>query len=95
MLDGKSVVDIWAGYADKAKTRPWTRDTLVNVYSTTKGVCAHRLADKGLLDLDEPVATYWPEFCAGRQGQDTGALSVEPSAGTSRCAQHSRRRCAV
>jgi len=65
MLDGKSVVDIWAGYADQAKTRPWTRDTLVNVYSTTKGVtaiCAHRLADKGLLDIDAPVAKYWPEF---------------------------------
>ena len=65
MLDGKSVVDIWAGHADKEKTRPWARDTLVNVYSTTKGVtaiCAHRLADKGLLDIDAPVAKYWPEF---------------------------------
>ena len=65
MLDGKSVVDIWAGYADREKTKPWTRDTLVNVYSTTKGVtaiCAHRLADKGLLDIDAPVAKYWPEF---------------------------------
>ena len=64
-LDGKSVVDIWAGHADKAGTRPWTRDTLVNVYSTTKGVtaiCAHRLADKGMLDIDAPVAKYWPEF---------------------------------
>ena len=65
MLDGKSVVDIWAGHADKEKTKPWARDTLVNVYSTTKGVtaiCAHRLADKGLLDIDAPVAKYWPEF---------------------------------
>ncbi len=65
MLDGKTVVDLWAGHADKAKTRPWTRDTLVNVYSTTKGVtaiCAHRLADKGLLDIDAPVVKYWPEF---------------------------------
>ena len=65
MLDGKSVVDIWAGHADKEKTKPWTRDTLVNVYSTTKGItaiCAHRLADKGLLDIDAPVAKYWPEF---------------------------------
>ncbi|MGD0118264.1 MAG: serine hydrolase domain-containing protein [Candidatus Binatus sp.] len=65
MLDGKTVVDIWAGYADKARTRPWTRDTLVNVYSTTKGVtaiCAHRLVDKGLIDIDAPVAKYWPEF---------------------------------
>jgi len=65
MLDGKSVVDIWAGHADREKKRPWTRDTLVNVYSTTKGVtaiCAHRLADKGLLDIDAPVVKYWPEF---------------------------------
>jgi CubicO group peptidase (beta-lactamase class C family) len=65
VLDGKTVVDLWGGYADKAKTRPWTRDTLVNVYSTTKGVtaiCAHRLIDKGLIDIDAPVAKYWPEF---------------------------------
>jgi len=65
VLDGKPVVDLWAGHADREKTRPWTRDTLVNVYSTTKGVtaiCAHRLADKGLLDIDAPVARYWPEF---------------------------------
>src|ERR1700684_774514 len=65
MLDGKTVVDIWGGYADKARTRPWTRDTLVNVWSTTKGItsiCAHRLVDQGKLDLDAPVAKYWPEF---------------------------------
>jgi len=65
VLEGKTVVDIWGGHADKAKTKPWTRDTLVNVYSTTKGViaiCAHRLADQGLLDIDAPVAKYWPEF---------------------------------
>ena len=70
-LDGKSVVDIWGGHADKAKTRPWTRDQLVNVYSTTKGVtaiCAHRLADQGKLDFDAPVAKYWPEFAqAGKE----------------------------
>ena len=64
-LDGKPIIDLWGGYADKAKTRPWTRDTLVNVYSTTKGlaaICAHRLVDQGKLDLDAPVAKYWPEF---------------------------------
>ncbi|HUA33039.1 MAG TPA: serine hydrolase domain-containing protein [Candidatus Binataceae bacterium] len=64
-IDGKPVVDIWAGHADKARTRPWTRDTLVNCYSTTKGVtaiCAHRLAGEGKLDIDAPVAKYWPEF---------------------------------
>jgi len=64
-VDGKLVVDLWGGFADKARTKPWTRDTLVNIYSTTKGLaamCAHRLVDQGKLDLDAPVAKYWPEF---------------------------------
>jgi CubicO group peptidase (beta-lactamase class C family) len=64
-LDGEIVVDLWAGWADRGRTRPWTRDTLVNVYSTTKGMtalCAHILADRGELDLDAPVTEYWPEF---------------------------------
>ena len=64
-VDGKSVIDLWGGHADQARTTPWTRDTLVNVYSTTKGmtaICAHRLVEQGKLDLDAPVATYWPEF---------------------------------
>jgi CubicO group peptidase (beta-lactamase class C family) len=71
-VDGKTVVDIWAGYADKEKTRPWTRDTLVNCYSTTKGVtaiCAHRLASEGKLDIDAPVARYWPEFAQGGKAE--------------------------
>jgi len=70
-LDGKQIIDLWGGYADKAKSKPWTRDTLVNVYSTTKGlaaICAHRLVDQGKLDLDAPVAKYWPEFAqAGKE----------------------------
>jgi CubicO group peptidase (beta-lactamase class C family) len=64
-LDGKPVVDLWGGHADKAKTRPWERDTIVNVWSTTKGLCAmcaHRLAGEGKLDFNAPVAKYWPEF---------------------------------
>jgi len=71
VLDGKPVVDIWGGHADKLKTKPWQRDTLVNVYSTTKGLtatCAHRLIDQGKLDPDEPVSKYWPEFAqAGKK----------------------------
>ena len=66
-VNGEPVVDLWGGSADPAGTRPWTRDTLVNVYSTTKGMtalCAHRLVEEGRLRLDEPVATYWPEFAA-------------------------------
>jgi CubicO group peptidase (beta-lactamase class C family) len=64
-LDGRPVVDLWAGHADAARTQPWQRDTIVNVYSTTKGmtaICAHRLVDQGRLDLDAPAARYWPEF---------------------------------
>src|SRR6266481_7112695 len=70
-VDGKMVVDLWGGHADKARTQPWTRDTIVNVFSTTKGltaICAHRLADQGKLDFRAPVARYWPEFSA--KGKD-------------------------
>jgi CubicO group peptidase (beta-lactamase class C family) len=66
-LGGEKVVDLWGGVADEATNRPWTEDTLQLVFSTTKGataVCAHILAQRGELDFDEPVATYWPEFAA-------------------------------
>jgi CubicO group peptidase (beta-lactamase class C family) len=64
-VDGRPVVDLWGGYADAARTRRWQRDTIVNLYSVGKAVsavCALRLVDAGLLDLDAPVARYWPEF---------------------------------
>ncbi|MER5713967.1 serine hydrolase domain-containing protein [Streptomyces sp. NPDC002132] len=67
LVDGTPVVDLWGGWADAARTRAWERDTLVNVWSTSKGptaLCAHILVDRGLLDLDAPVAAYWPEFAA-------------------------------
>lgn len=71
LVGGRTVVDLWGGSADAAGTRPWQRDTLVNVWSTTKGVVAlavHLLADRGRLDLEAPVAEYWPEFAAaGKQ----------------------------
>lgn len=66
-VDGEPVVDIWGGYADAERTRPWERDTITNVWSTTKtmtSLCALILADRGDLDLDAPVAAYWPEFAA-------------------------------
>ena len=66
-VDGDLVVDLWGGHRDAARTLPWERDTIVNVWSTTKEVTALAvllLADRGLLDLDAPVATYWPEFAA-------------------------------
>src|SRR5215470_6144013 len=65
VLDGEPVVDLFAGHADPARTRPWTRDTLTHTYSVTKGMtvlCAHRLLERGALELDAPVARYWPEF---------------------------------
>ncbi|HSJ97179.1 MAG TPA: serine hydrolase domain-containing protein, partial [Myxococcota bacterium] len=71
VLDGRAVVDLWGGFADEARKRSWQRDTIVNLYSTTKGLtalCAHLLADRGRLDLDAPVALYWPEFgAAGKE----------------------------
>jgi CubicO group peptidase (beta-lactamase class C family) len=71
-VDGVTVADLWGGWADAARTRAWERDTVVNVWSTSKGptaLCAHILADRGLLDLDAPVAAYWPEFAAaGKEG---------------------------
>jgi CubicO group peptidase (beta-lactamase class C family) len=63
--EGRVVVDLWGGFADEAQRQPWRRDTLANVYSTTKGItalCAHQLVERGELDLDAPVARYWPEF---------------------------------
>ena len=65
--DDEMVVDLWGGHQDAAKTQPWERDTIVNVWSTTKtmtALCALILADRGDLDLHAPVATYWPEFAA-------------------------------
>lgn len=64
-LNGKLVVDIWGGFSDSAKTKPWEKDTIVNVFSTTKimtALCIHLLIDKGLIDVEAPVFTYWPEF---------------------------------
>lgn len=66
---GRTVVDLWGG--DASPGRPWERDTLVNVWSSTKGVvalAAQMLVDRGQLDLDAPVASYWPEFAnAGKE----------------------------
>ena len=71
-IEGETVIDLWGGWADEARTRPWEKDTIVNVYSTTKTMTAFTalvLADRGLLDFDAPVARYWPEFAAnGKAG---------------------------
>jgi CubicO group peptidase (beta-lactamase class C family) len=67
-VDGQKVVDAWCGLAGDG---PWTADTLAVVYSSTKGataLCAHILADRGLLDVEAPVTRYWPEYgAAGKE----------------------------
>ena len=69
---GELVVDLWGGNADVGATRPWVRDTIVNVWSTTKMVvalCVLVLHDRGQLSVDDPVARHWPEFAAaGKDG---------------------------
>lgn len=64
-LEGETVVDLWAGSAAPDGSRPWEKDTISIVWSSTKGaaaLCAHVLASRGQLDLDAPVSRYWPEF---------------------------------
>jgi CubicO group peptidase (beta-lactamase class C family) len=66
-LHGRPVVEVWGGFADRAGGVPWGRDTATICFSTTKGLAStvvHRLADRGLVDYDAPVASYWPEFAA-------------------------------
>lgn len=65
IVGGETVVDLWGGYADAGRTRPWERDTIANVYSSTKGIAAAAaamLVDRGQLDVDRRVVDYWPEF---------------------------------
>jgi CubicO group peptidase (beta-lactamase class C family) len=66
-IDGHNVVDVWGGYLDAARTRRWEEDTLACVFSCTKGVVAIATmwaVAQGLVELDQPVASYWPEFAA-------------------------------
>lgn len=71
-VGGEAMVDLWGGYADTDRAVPWRDDTLVNVFSITKtmtALCALLLVDRGVLDVDRPVADYWPEFSAnGKEG---------------------------
>ena len=83
--DGEFVVDLWAGDADDTG-RPWERDTIVNVYSTTKTMAAISvlvLADRGEIDLEAPVATYWPEFAQNGKEGITVSHVMSHSAGLS------------
>ncbi|HVT36777.1 MAG TPA: serine hydrolase domain-containing protein [Nevskiaceae bacterium] len=75
---GEAVVDLWGGHADRARTRPWQRDTLINVYSTSKGIVATAVAmlvDEGRLDYDARVTRWWPEFgAAGKESTTVAQL---------------------
>lgn len=84
-VDGEPVVDLWGGLATD-DGQPWDRDTIVNVYSTTKtmaALCVLMLADRGDIDLEAPVATYWPEFAANGKSEITVAQVMSHTAGLS------------
>jgi CubicO group peptidase (beta-lactamase class C family) len=69
---GRKVVDLWGGMADPTTGRPWEEDSIVLVFSTTKGataLCANMLAERGALDVNAPVARYWPEFAQGGKAE--------------------------
>lgn len=83
-IDGETVVDLWGGTADPATGQQWERDTIGVVWSCTKGataLCAHVLASRGRLDLDAPVAQYWPEFAAHGKEAITVAMLLSHQAG--------------
>ncbi len=83
-VDGEPVVDLWGGVADPETRAPWNEDTLVLVWSCTKGataLCAHILAARGVIDLDAPVARYWPEFAKGGKDAITVRMALNHQAG--------------
>ena len=82
--DGNPLVDLWGGFQDKNKTKPWQKDNLVTVYSTTKGVAAFCIAlamEKGLLNYEEKVSTYWPEFASNGKEDITVGMLMSHQAG--------------
>ena len=85
-LDGEPVVDVWTGWSDRSGHRPWTADTAPMVFSATKGMAAtviHRLADRGLIDYEAPVAEYWKEFGANGKADLTVRDVMRHAAGLS------------
>ena len=85
-VDGRPVVDLWGGTVttDAGPDRPWERDTIINVWSTTKtmaALCCLVLADRGELDVHAPIATYWPEFAANGKERVTTAHALSHTAG--------------
>ncbi|MBV6271376.1 beta-lactamase family protein [Alcaligenaceae bacterium CGII-47] len=83
-VNGCSVVDLWGGIADPIARTPWSEDTIAIVFSNTKpatALCAHRLVQHGLLDLDTPVAHYWPAFGDSLRREITPRMFLDHSAG--------------
>jgi CubicO group peptidase (beta-lactamase class C family) len=83
---GEKVVDLWGGYRELERRAPWQEDTLVLVYSTTKGLAGMTVAvahSRGLIDYDEKVATYWPEFAQGGKESITVRQLLSHQAGLS------------
>lgn len=83
-VDGERVVDLWGGFADPEARTPWQQDTVGVVFSNTKpatALCAHLLADARALDLDRPVAHYWPAFAAAGKQAITVRMLLDHSAG--------------
>ena len=83
-IDGEPVVDIWGGMADVEEGRAWAQDTIVIVFSCTKGataVCANKLIQEGRLDPDAPIAQYWPEFAANGKGNISVRWGLSHQAG--------------
>ena len=83
-VDGRTVVDLWAGSADVSRTRPWERATLVDVFSVGKAMaaaCVLLLAERGAVDLDGPVARCWPEFAAAGKDEVTVRMLLAHRAG--------------
>jgi CubicO group peptidase (beta-lactamase class C family) len=85
-LHGEPVVDVWTGWADRRGTQPWTASTGAMVFSATKGMAStviHRLADRGLIDYEAPVAEYWPQFGANGKADITVSEMMRHCAGLS------------
>jgi CubicO group peptidase (beta-lactamase class C family) len=85
-VDGLPVVDVWKGWADRGGHLPWSADTAAMVFSASKGMAStviHRLADRGLIDYEAPVAEYWPEFAANGKSALTVREVMRHTAGLS------------
>jgi CubicO group peptidase (beta-lactamase class C family) len=83
-VEGQTVVDLWGGVTRSDTQAPWTKDTISIVFPSTKGataLCAHMLASRGQLDLDAPVAKYWPEFAQAGKAQISVSMLLSHQAG--------------